>query len=134
MIKFVHRNYRSFLTIIFWIIVIVCVIFGWFIGISIAKMLELPLNDEGAFLLIRIFFGGIGLLIGTIIITIFGGFITTLLTIEENITLINRNITLLIEQNNMKIKTQNILLKEIKEILFNVNNGKKDENKINIMV
>jgi len=112
MIDFTRNSFKTFYNIILWITLIAFIIGGLILGRSIG----LVFIGKDAASLFSIIGGALGLLIGLIVIIISGGLVATFLKIDENINIIAIDIEL--------IKEQNILLKDIKNILLENNKPK----------
>jgi uncharacterized membrane protein YgaE (UPF0421/DUF939 family) len=78
MVEFVKNSFRKFFGFILWINIILCTIVGDFIG------------NSSAIAIVGII---IGLLIGLLINIVLGGFIATIISIDNNLDIMNKNFT-----------------------------------------
>jgi len=114
MINFARKYFRTYFKIILWITLIAFIIGGLILGVIIG----LSFGSKDIATLFSIIGGALGLLFGLFVIIISGGLVATFLKIDENINIIVIDIALLNDQN--------ILLKDIKNILLE-NNKPKDK-------
>jgi hypothetical protein len=84
MLEFIRSVFRGFYTIIFWLCLIVCTIFGGIIGATMGGYRSYGPPIIG---------GILGLIVGLIIDILGGGLIATFLNIDENIQIIATNMS-----------------------------------------
>jgi hypothetical protein len=100
MLTEIRDSFRSWLNVIFWVILIASVLGGIHFGLTEGQILLLPIDGEEHKVLGALLFGFLGFLIGYIFLVICFGWIATLLNIDENV----QKTTKVIEDLDEKIK------------------------------